>query len=422
MKSESPAAPPRSGASPTPAIRPLTVLLVHDRYLESGGEDAVFDAEGRLLEGLGHTVVRYEVHNRRTTEMSALRLGARTVWSREARREVGALAREVGADVAHVHNTFPLLSPSIYSALSASGAAVVQTLHNYRLLCPQGMLLRDGVPCEICVGKTVPWPGVRHRCYRGSAGATAAIGAMLTVHRAIGTWARHIHAFVALSDFARDRFVAGGLPAERMHVKPNFVDPDPGPARDPKGPFLCVGRLSQEKGVRTLLEAWRIVTARRAAASREEAPELIIVGDGPLASEVAAAAEALPGLRWEGRLPHDVVLERMAQARALVFPTSCYEGCPLTVLEALARGLPVIGSRIGGTIELVERARAGRLAAAGDPEDLARALEWAAGAGGEMEDMAGNARRSFEQSFTPAASARGLGEIYAEARRRRGAA
>lgn len=407
-------------SSPPPVERlpptdPVTVLLVHNRYRDAGGEDVVFEAEGRLLEALGHRVVRYEVRNERIAEMSALRLGSRALWSVEARRELGALARDVRPDVAHVHNTFPLLSPSIYSALASAGAAVVQTLHNYRLVCPQGMLLRDGRPCEICVGRGLPLPGVRHACYRDSRPATAAVAGMLVLHRILRTWERHVHAFVAMSEFARSRFVAGGLPPDRLHVKPNFIHPDPG-ARTGSGEFfLYVGRLSHEKGVATLLEAWRLRGAQ--GLHREGEPGLVIVGDGPLAPDVARAADELPGLEWHGWQPRERVLELMGRARALIFPSGCYEGSPLTILEAFSRGLPVIASAAGSAAEFVSLAEAGRLFETGDASDLSERLRWAGAAEPELAAHSANARAAFERDYTEEATARKLAAIYDAARR-----
>jgi glycosyltransferase involved in cell wall biosynthesis len=401
------------------------VLLIHNRYLERGGEEAVFEGEARLLEARGHRVVRWEVDNARVAELGALRLGARTVWSVEAHRAALRLAREVRPDVAHVHNTLPLLSPSVHHALSSEGTAVVQTLHNFRLLCPQGMHLREGRPCDACVGRA-PVAAVRHACYRGSRAATAAVAAMLTVHRGLGTWTRHVDAFVALSAFARDRFLKGGLPAERLHVKANFVDPDPGEGRGDGDFLLFVGRLADEKGVSTLLHAWGVVTARRARRDRSGGASppgrLVLVGDGPRAPWVRDRMRALPGLEWEGRRSRERVLELMGRARALVFPSLCYENSPAVLAEAFARGLPVIASRLGSTAELVREGVSGRLFAAADPHDLARALEWALSTD-ELPPLRVGARAAFEASHTADAGAARLLEIYAAAmahRRARG--
>jgi glycosyltransferase involved in cell wall biosynthesis len=408
---------------------PLTVLLVHNRYLQRGGEDAVFESEGRLLESLGHRVVRYEADNRSLADMGALQLGLRTVWSFDTHRELTRLARDVRLDVAHVHNTLPLLSPATHHALGAAGVAVVQTLHNYRLFCAPGTLLREGRPCHDCLGRTPPWPGVVHACYRDSRAATAAVAAMLTAHRLLDTWER-VDAFIALSEFAKKLFTAAGLPAERIQVKANFVAPDPGAGQHAEDFVLYAGRLSPEKGIRTLLEAWRLVTLEESArgdaeerplpAGAEPAggppPRLVVVGDGPLETEVAAAAAQLPGLSWLGRQSHARVLSLMGQARALVFPSLWYEMFPLVIAEAYARGLPVIGSRIGSTAELIEEGVTGRLFPAGDPAELARTLRWAARSARELDRLGRAARQAYQRRYTAEASGKRLLEIYGTAR------
>src|SRR5581483_9761958 len=182
---------------------------------------------------------------------------ARTVWSRPAYRVLRELLRAHRPAVAHFHNTFPLISPAAYYACRAERVPVVQTLHNFRLLCPNALFFRDGRVCEDCLGKAVPWPGVAHKCYRGSRSASAAVCTMLTVHRALGTWHTAVDRFIALTDASRRKFVAGGLPADKIAVKANFVDPDPGPGTGAGGYGVFVGRLSAEKGVGTLLKAWQ---------------------------------------------------------------------------------------------------------------------------------------------------------------------
>jgi glycosyltransferase involved in cell wall biosynthesis len=218
------------------------------------------------------------------------------------------------------------------------------TLHNYRLMCANGQLFRDGDICEECVGSS-PWPGVRHRCYRGSAALSVPAAGTIALHRRLGTWQRQVDLFLVLNEFARTRFIRIGIPPERIRVKPNFVV-DPGPRTIPAGrsaTVLYVGRLSREKGVDKLLEAWRLLG--------ETPLELAIVGDGPLRMELER--RAVPGIRFEGRLGPEDVRRRMLAARVLVLPSVWYEGQPMAVLEALAAGLPVLASSVGGMPELL---------------------------------------------------------------------
>src|ERR1700681_312252 len=239
---------------------PQTVLSVHNFYRQPGGEDRVCADEAALLEQHGHTVVRYEEHNRRIAGAGISAAGS-TVWSTRSFRRLRSVLREQACDVVHFHNTFPLISPAAYYAARAANVPVVQTLHNYRLICPAGTLLRDGAVCEECIGR-VPLPALVHGCYRGSRPATAAVAAMLVIHRVGGTWRRMVDAYIAPSEFARKKLIAGGLPAERIVMKPNFVAPHPGAGSGDGGYAFFAGRLSEEKGVRTLFQAWeRLGTA-----------------------------------------------------------------------------------------------------------------------------------------------------------------
>src|SRR3972149_8945895 len=259
----------------TPLLTEPKLLCVHNWYRQPGGEDAVFNAEAALLRSRGHGVLEYTEHNSEVERLTAPAAAARTFWSANSCRRVRRLLSDGRPDVAHIHNTFPLISPSVYHACRKAGVPVVQTLHNFRLICPAATLFRGGLPCEDCVGRTVPWPGVLHRCYHGSRTQTVALAGMLAFHRLIGTWAEQVDVHIALTDFARRKFIEGGLPAERIVVKPNFVHPDPG-MKDGEGEYaVFVGRLSEEKGVRTLLRAWR---------SLGDVP-LRIAGDGPLTGE-----------------------------------------------------------------------------------------------------------------------------------------
>lgn len=319
----------------------MKILAVHNFYQQPGGEDQVFASETRLLEEAGHTVLRLTESNDRVAGMPSAGLAAATVWNRDAYRRVYAVVSEERPEIVHFHNTFPLLSPACYYAARRAGAAVVQTLHNYRLICPGATLLRDGVPCEDCVG-FAPWRGVAHACYRGSRGASAVVAGMVMAHRAAGTWNRAVDAYIALTEFSRSRFVAGGLPPGRLFVKPNFsADLGVGPGGKH---FLFAGRLSQEKGLDILLDAWR---------SCGDLPMLKIAGDGPMGPWLREQIVNLPRVEWLGRLPHDAVVEQMKRARGLVLPSVAYENFPVSVVEAYATGLPVVASDAGTLPELV---------------------------------------------------------------------
>ncbi len=389
----------------------MKVLIAHNSYQQRGGEDGVVDAETRLLRAHGHRIVWYERHNdelRNRSPLATLAAGREAVWAARSFRELRALIAREAPDIVHFHNTFPLISPAAYYACAEAGVPVVQTLHNYRLLCPAATLLRDGKVCEACLSRSVPWPGVLHGCYRGSRPATAAVAAMLAVHRAIGTWQEKVDLYVALSEFARRKFIEGGLPAKRIVVKPNFVEPDPGPKQGRGDYALFVGRLSEEKGLRVLLNAWGRL--------REPIP-LRIAGDGPLSDEIAGEIrnEELKNVELLGRLSQFEITALMHGARFLVLTSVCYENFPLTVAEAFACGLSVIASRLGAMAEIIEDGTTGVHFSPGDPEDLARSVEWAWSHPHELYEMGRAARSEYEDKYTEGRSYKRTMEIYGRA-------
>jgi glycosyltransferase involved in cell wall biosynthesis len=389
---------------------PMKILAVHNRYQRPGGEDQVFVDETALLETRNHRVLRYEVHNDQVKHVNRLTLAKDTVWNTSAYRELRALIRRERPDVVHFHNTLPLVSPAGYYAAKAEGAPVIQTLHNYRLLCPVALFFRDGRVCEDCMGKAVPWPGVVHRCYRGSRAASGVIATMLTVHRALRTWTEMVDVYVALTEFARNKFVEGGLPAGKIVVKPNFVAPDPGRGQGGGGYALFVGRLAPEKGTGTMLAAWDRLGTRI---------PLKIVGDGPLKDQVVEAAARRSNVEWLGHRPVADVHALMRKADMLVFPSQWYETFGRVAAEAFAAGTPVIAANIGAVAELVEHGRTGFKFRPGDPEDLVTQVEWALSHSAELRRMREEVRAEFEAKYTAERNYRALMEIYQAARERK---
>ena len=383
------------------------VLLCHNFYQnrakQLGGEDVVFFAERDLLRRYGHEVIEHTETNERISGMNRLVLAGTTIWSRDAHRTLGNLVRQTGAGIVHFHNTFPLLSPAVYSACKQAGAAVVQTLHNYRLVCPNGLLFRDGAPCEDCVGRTPPLPGMVHGCYGGSRAQTGVIAAMLTAHRLRGTWRQDVDAYVALTEFSRQKLIEGGLPAAKVAVKPNFLDPAPERGLAGGEFFLFAGRLSPEKGVKTLLEAW---------ASQCPPAPLRIAGGGQLLGDVQDAANVNPMVEHLGPLDRPALLKQMRQARMLIFPSQVYENFPVTLVEAFACGLPVIASRVGAMAEIVDDGRTGLHFNPGDPDDLRAKVRWAWEHPDEIDRMAAEARREYEAKYTGEENYQQLMAIY----------
>ncbi|ULH17591.1 glycosyltransferase (plasmid) [Deinococcus sp. KNUC1210] len=369
----------------------MNVLVVHNFYRQAGGEDEVFFAETRELERQGVNVTRHTVHNDDFPDGARVSAALRTVWNPASARTLARLVHERNIEVVHFHNTFPLVSPSAYYAVQSAGARVVQTLHNFKLLCPATTLYRDGHPCEDCVGKRVPWPAVQHACYRESRAASGVLAATLTVHRMLGTYNRMIDVYIALTENARDTYLRGGLPAEKLVVKPNFLPTDPGAGLH-RGAFaLFVGRLTPEKGILTLLDAWRTLGAT---------VPLTIAGDGPLAQEVERRAGELPGVTYLGRQPRDHIQELMREARLLVFPSEWYEGFPMTLIEAFAAGLPVVASRLGSMASIIEHGVSGRHFQPGDAADLVRQVEWLLQHPQALDAMRLEVRRRYLEQYT----------------------
>lgn len=385
----------------------MKIVLVHNSYLDPGGEDVVFAQERKLLSEAGHEILEYHRHNREMENYSTtqrLTLIGRTVWASDSYREFSTLLQQSKPDIVHVHNTFPLISPSILWAAKKEGVPVVHTLHNYRLLCPGANFIRDGRPCEDCVGGNI-WQSVAHGCYRDSRPQTAAVALMLSVHRAKKTWTEAVDRYIVLTAFARDRFVNAGLPAEKIAIKGNFVDPDPGPRTGEGSYALFVGRVSREKGTPTLLKAWGQMPS--------DVP-LRIVGDGPARTQLEseAAANGLRNVTFLGRLPREKVIEQIKGARFLIFPSQLYENLPLTIIEAYACGVPVLASKLGAMSEIVEEGRTGWFFQPGDADDLARTARLAWQQPEYSRYLGEQARKEFESKYTASANYRRLMEIY----------
>lgn len=383
----------------------MRVLLAHNRYVHRGGEDAVFDQESALLRAHGHDVVEYLRDNRDLPQSSDARLALDTVWASRSHGEARRVMRQLRPDILHVHNTLPQISPAIYYAAADCNVPVVQTLHNYRLLCANGMLMRDGGVCEDCVGRSVGMPAIVHRCYRGSRLASISVVSTIAFHRAIGTWNRKVARYIALCEFARDKMLQAGLPPDRVVVKPNFSrDRHVGVDLDgPRAGALYLGRLSVEKGVDVLIDAWRGLDV-----------PINVIGTGTLEERMRSAAASR--VTMHGFLSDEEVTAAMRRASFLVMPSIVYEGFPMVVAETFSAGTPIIASRIGALAELVQDGLTGLHFNPGDPADLAAKVRWAYEHPAEMAEMGSNARRRYESSYTPEANYTRLIEIYEQAR------
>ena len=382
------------------SVEPLRVLVVHNAYQLRGGEDSVVDAEVALLRERGHEVALLLRHNDEVNEVSRLSLAAQSIWSRQTVRQITERVNGFRPDVIHVHNSVPLVSPSVFWAAAQQRVPVVQTLHNFRLLCPQATFLRKGQVCEDCLGRT-PWPAVVHGCYRESRVQTGVVATMLAVHRGLGTYRNHVTRYIALNEFCKSKFVQGGLPTDRIDVKPNFVDWTPLSLDAPRAGGLYVGRLSVEKGIQVLAQAMSLYSDH----------QVQVVGAGPFEALMRDAA----GPAYLGERSFDKVMIGLQNAAYLVLPSLCYEGFPRTLVEAYACGTPVIASRHGSLAELVKEGETGLLFEPGNADQLVDRLRWADTHPQAMREMGHAARREYERLYTPEKNANELLSIYRRA-------
>ena len=381
----------------------LRVLIVHNQYQQKGGEDFVVVNETALLEQSGHTVGTFTAHNRTIVGLLAkLKVFKDVVYNGEVRDLLAERLRRDRPDIVHVHNTFPILSPSVYDACADVRVPVVQTLHNFRTICAGGLFLRDGKICELCLdGKA--YRAVVHRCYRDSLVGSFAVANMVAYHRRHRTWSSKVARFIALTSFARNKFIQFGLPPGRIIVKPNFVmDPAPAKSRRRDG-VLFVGRLSREKGVSHLLRALLGIKT-----------QLQILGDGPELS--ALRAQASTNVIFEGNVSPQRVREAMQAAQILVLPSIWFENFPVSIVEAYANGLPVIASRLGSLPELVDDYRTGRLVPPGDPAALTGAIVDLLERPERLQEMSLAARDRYEAHYTPERNFGELLKIYEDAK------
>jgi len=392
----------------------MRILLCHNYYQQPGGEDQVFADERRLLQSRGHAVASLTLHNDLIRRLGPWKAARRAIWNSESYARLRLLIRRQRPHLLHCTNLFPLISPAAYYAAHHEGVPVVQSLHNYRLLCPNALCFRNGWPCEDCLGKVIAWPAILRGCYRGSRLGSAVAAAVQVVHHCKGTWASMIDRYVVPSHFARRKFVEAGLPPEKLVVKPNFVHPDPGAGTGQGGYAVFAGRLSPEKGVELLLAAWRLL--------KKPVP-LKVVGDGPLAERVRAACGGDRAVQWLGRLPFDQVSRVLGEAACLVFPSACYETFGRAIVESFAKGTPAIVPRMGAMAELVDDGRTGRHFQAGNPAALAAAVENLLSDPFALARMRCAARREYQHKFSAERNYELLMAIYEQARherRRRG--
>jgi glycosyltransferase involved in cell wall biosynthesis len=380
----------------------MNVLVVHNRYAFAGGEDEACATEIELLRRFGHQVTTYTQDNRTIGRSQRFSAGVRAVWSGQDYRAIRQLIAQHRIELVSVHNFFPLVSPSAYYAAHAASIPVVQTLHNYRLLCPAATFLRDGKICEDCLGKAAPWPAVIHRCYRDSVIQTASVAGMIVSHKVMGTWRKAVDRYIALTPFMREKFIAGGFPAERIVVKPNSVA-DTGVGSGHADHFFFAGRLTAEKGIHVLLAAWAMTHTRR---------RLRIAGTGPDEMNLRACTTHLANVEFLGQISGERMRAEIGAAAAVVFPSIWYEGLSRVVTEAFAKGTPVIASALDPISSIVKDGETGVLFGVGDAAGLAAKLDAFPSPGTELARLRAGARMEYESCYADEVVYARLMEIY----------
>jgi glycosyltransferase involved in cell wall biosynthesis len=390
----------------------MKLLILHNRYRLAGGEDRVVQAEKRLLEANGHDVILLEEDNLRIgNAWNKLVVAGGSIYSFAAKKRVKAAIYRFRPDIVHVHNFFPLFSPSVYDACYDAGVPVVQTLHNYRLACPKAIPLRDGKICEDCIGQLIPLPSIVHGCYRNSRLQSLIVASMTTLHKFWGTWHKKVDAYIALSQFQKEKMIQAGLPADKIYIKPNFVFASNTSVLDNKSQeyLLFVGRLSEEKGVFLLIDCY--------IQNRISIP-LKIVGDGllrPALQQKVKQAGCENLIEFLGYKNESSVMALMRNAKLLVFPSIWYEGFPSTIAEAFASSLPVVVSKLGSMKEIVEDKVTGLHFEAGNSQDLANKINFAINHPKLLNAMGINARLVYEAKYSSTINYQELMAIYKNA-------
>lgn len=388
----------------------MRILMAHNYYQQAGGEDSGFRAETKLLQQHGHEVVTYTDTNQRINKMNKVVVAQQMIWSGPTQQKLKTLIQEFQPDVVHFHNTFMMISPAAYHLCHSLGVPVIRTVQNYRHSCLNSFLFRNNQVCEDCLNKAIPLPGIIHACYRDSHIQSLAVASMLVTHRALGTWQKQVDRFITVTNFMREKLIEAGLPAEKIVIKPNFSDLKSENPNATGSYVLFLGRFSAEKGVMTLLRAWQKLSTPI---------PLIMLGDGPLWNEVQQfiATYQLQNIKVIGWKQREEVVRYMEEASFLVQPSIWYEGFPMTIVEAYGCGLPVIASKLGSMAEVVSDGQTGLHFQMGDADDLASKVSWAWQNQEALALMSENARRLFQERYTPEQNYQMLMNIYKQVAR-----
>ena len=383
------------------------ILIVHNFYQVGGGEHTVYENERKLLMQNGHEVVSY---TRSNFEINSLKekimLPINTIFNIKTYRDIKKVIKENEIDIVHCHNTFPLISPSVYYAAKSIGVPVIQTIHNFRFVCPAGILYRNNEICEECCNKNL-YQSIKNNCYRNSKLGSLIVALMLTIHRLLGTYKNKVDKYIVLTQFNKNK-LSSVIDKEKMVIKPNFtfIEDNKNYVNKEKDYFVFVGRFTEEKGIRFLLDSWK----------RIDNEKLIIIGDGPLKNEVEAVSKEHENIEYLGFLDKNMVRDKMSKAKALVFTGECYEGAfPLVLIEAMSAGTAILVPNIGNVNDEVRNSNFGFIYNFRDQDDFIRNVQKLSDY--ECYNQIGkNAKQHFNSKYTSDNNYKLLVDIYKEVR------
>jgi len=391
----------------------MKILVLHNRYRSGApsGENRVVDQESKALLDSGHTVERFERHSDDIAQWSVAKralVPARVIWSNDSRRELTQVIQLVRPDVVHIHNTFPLVSPSVLYACRRQRVPAVITIHNSRLVCASGDLFRSGSVCHECLGRRVPVPALTHRCYRDSLAATAPIVIGTIAHRA--AWRTMGSAYIFVSEAQRATLSSLRLPPERTFVKANLIPllVSPPERPEPDRMVAYLGRLDVAKGIPLLMEAWDLYTG----AVHGLGLQLVIAGGGPLEAKVSEWAASRPSVTTVGVLSAAECAALTSRAQAVILPSLVEDTFGLVAVEAMAAGVAPVAAARGAFPELISDGTDGVLFEPGNAASLARALHDVDSHPARYREYGRAARRTYQRRFDPDRNIEKLLEIY----------
>ena len=383
----------------------MRILIIHNRYQQRGGEDSVFENESSLLKKYGNSVEQLIFSNEEiNSPISKIKAGISSIYNKSSAKKLDNKIQIFKPDIIHVHNFFPIASPSIFYESQKHNIPIVMTLHNYRLICPNALLFRDGKVCEECINKEFAINGVMNGCYRDSKLQTFALATMSYLHKKTKTWENRVDKYIALTNFAKNKILNSSLKLKekQITIKPNYVN-DHGFELNKDDYLIFIGRLSKEKGVDILLNAFK--NSKR---------KIVIIGSGPMKDIVEEYSKNYQNIEYLGFQQMDVIIQKLKKAKALIFTSVWYEGMPMTILESLSTGTPVVSTDIGGPAEIITNNKTGLIYKVGDVEDLQNSIEKLYSDNDFFKNLCINARKEFEDKFSEKQNYQKLINIYKE--------